>query len=99
MECLEAPGLGRGGVSSADEPDPAVLADEQVEHAGFVDAIATTHGGECVRFSSRDARIDMLGDVPAKLTAGSGEELAEVYAGTNLQMVYEPETSQKCRCG
>jgi hypothetical protein len=39
------------------------------------------------------ARIDMLCDVPAKLTAGSGEELAEVYAGTNLQVVYEPETS------
>jgi hypothetical protein len=39
------------------------------------------------------ARIDMLGDVPAKLTAGSGESLAEVYTGTNLQVVYEPETS------
>jgi hypothetical protein len=39
------------------------------------------------------AWIDMLGDVPAELSAGTVEELAEVYASTNLQVVYEPETS------
>jgi hypothetical protein len=39
------------------------------------------------------ARIDMLGDVPAKLNAASPEGLADVYTGTDLQVLYEPETS------
>jgi hypothetical protein len=39
------------------------------------------------------AVIDMLGDVPAKLAAGRREGLTEVYTGTDLQVLYEPETS------
>jgi hypothetical protein len=35
----------------------------------------------------------MLGDMPAKLNDGSPDRLAEVYTGTNLHVVYEPETS------
>jgi hypothetical protein len=36
------------------------------------------------------ARIDSLGDVPATLSRGSREKLAELYAGTGLQVLYEP---------
>ncbi|OLF10521.1 hypothetical protein BLA60_15150 [Actinophytocola xinjiangensis] len=38
------------------------------------------------------ARIDMLGNVAAKLNDAAGEGLAELYAGADLQVLYEPET-------
>ncbi|OLF10473.1 recombinase family protein [Actinophytocola xinjiangensis] len=37
------------------------------------------------------ARIDMLGDVATKLNDATGEGLAELYAGADLQVLYEPE--------
>ena len=37
------------------------------------------------------ARIDSIGDVPAKLNDASGEGLADVYTGLDLQVLYEPE--------
>jgi hypothetical protein len=36
------------------------------------------------------ARIDSLGDVSATLNKGSREKLAELYAGTDLQVLSEP---------
>ena len=39
------------------------------------------------------AMIDSLGDVGAALNNGKPERLAEPYAGTGLQVCYEPETS------
>lgn len=39
------------------------------------------------------ARIDMLGDIPAKLSDASGEGLAELYTGLDLGLLYEPDTS------
>ena len=35
----------------------------------------------------------MLGDIPAKLNAASPGGLADVYTGTDLQVLDEPETS------
>lgn len=46
------------------------------------------------------ARIDALGDVPATLNRGSGEGLAELYAGTDLQVLYEPGVPPlRSQCG
>jgi len=39
------------------------------------------------------ARIDMLGDVPAKLNSASREGFTDVYTGPDLQVLFEPETS------
>lgn len=39
------------------------------------------------------ARINMLGDVGAKLNDAKGDGLAELYEGVDLQVRYEPETS------
>jgi DNA invertase Pin-like site-specific DNA recombinase len=39
------------------------------------------------------AMIDSLGDVGAAIDRGQPETLAEVYAATNLQVSYEPETA------
>lgn len=36
------------------------------------------------------ARLDSLGDVPATLKRGSRERLAELYAGVDLQVLFEP---------
>jgi hypothetical protein len=38
------------------------------------------------------ARIDQFGEVPSKLNDGSSEGLAELDAGADLQVLYEPET-------
>jgi hypothetical protein len=46
------------GAAAGGQPDPAVLADELVEHAGFVDAIRA-HGRECVSLGSRDPAMQI----------------------------------------
>ncbi|HEV2778936.1 MAG TPA: hypothetical protein VGX25_05990 [Actinophytocola sp.] len=38
-------------------------------------------------------RIDSLGDMAAKLNDAKGDKLAELYASTDLQVVYEPGAS------
>ena len=46
------------------------------------------------------ARIDSLGDVPATLSRGSREKLAELYADTDLQVLYKPGgLPLRFRCG
>lgn len=39
------------------------------------------------------ARIDMLGDIGAKLNDAKGEGLADLYTGLDLGVLYDPETS------
>jgi hypothetical protein len=39
------------------------------------------------------ARIDSFGDVPAKLKAATGEGLAELYTGLDLQICFDPKAS------
>jgi integrase len=77
--------------------DPGALVEAinaaQAERAAAHAEINNTPAPELMDAAEVYARIDMLGDVPAKLNDGSPEGLAEVYAGTNLQVVYEPETS------
>jgi hypothetical protein len=46
------------------------------------------------------ARIDSLGDVPATLSRGSREKLAELYAGTDLQVLFSQGVPPlRFRCG
>jgi DNA invertase Pin-like site-specific DNA recombinase len=39
------------------------------------------------------ARIDSFGDVPATLSNATGDGLAELYTGLDLQICYQPDTS------
>jgi hypothetical protein len=65
----------------------------QAERSAAQAEINHTPASELMDAAQVYARIDMLGDTPAKLNAASREGLADVYTGTDLQVLYEPETS------
>jgi hypothetical protein len=77
--------------------DPAALVEvinaAQAERTAAQAEINHTPAPELMDAAEVYARIDMLGDIPAKLNAASRDGPADVYTGTDLQVLYEPETS------
>ena len=65
----------------------------QAERAAAQAEINNTPAPDLMDAAEIYARIDMLGDVPAKLNSASREGLTDVYTGTDLQVLFEPETS------
>ncbi|GAB1510311.1 hypothetical protein JCM33774_23530 [Actinophytocola sp. KF-1] len=62
----------------------------QAERAAAQAEINNTPAPNLMEAAEAYARIDSLGDVPATLSRVSREKLAELYAGTGLQVLYEP---------
>ncbi|WP_260189104.1 recombinase family protein [Actinophytocola gossypii] len=74
--------------------DPTALVEAintaQAERAAAQAEINNTPALNLMEAAEVHARIASLGDVPATLSRGSREKLAELYAGTDLQVLYEP---------
>lgn len=77
--------------------DPTALVEAintaQAERAAAQAEINNTPAPNLMEAAEVYARIDSFGDVPATLNRGSREKLAELYAGTDLQVLYEPGSS------
>lgn len=74
--------------------DPTALVEAintaQAERAAAEAEINNTPAPNLMEAAEVYARIDSSGDVPVTLNQGSREKLAELYAGTGLQVLYEP---------
>jgi recombinase-like zinc beta ribbon protein len=77
--------------------DPAALVEvintAQAERAAARAELDNAPAPSAVTEADVYAMIDSLGDVSAVIKDGSTERLANVYATTDLQVCYEPETS------
>jgi hypothetical protein len=65
----------------------------QAERAAAQAEINNTPAPNLMEAAEVYARIDSLGDVPSTLKRGSRERLAELYAGADLQIRFEPRGS------
>ena len=84
--------------------DPAALVEminaAQAERAAAQAEINNTPAPDLMDAAEVYARLDMLGDVPAKLNAASPEGLADVYTGRTCRFcTSRRHRSQRCRCG
>jgi hypothetical protein len=84
--------------------DPTALVEAikttQAERAAAQTEINNTPAPNLMEAAEVYARIDSLGDVPTTLNRGSREKLVELYTGTDLQVLYEPEGPPlRFRCG
>ncbi len=77
--------------------DPAALVEAintvQAERAAARAELDNTPAPSAITEADVYAMIDSLGDVGAAFNEGKRESLADLYAGTGLQICYEPETS------
>jgi DNA invertase Pin-like site-specific DNA recombinase len=77
--------------------DPAALVEvinaAQVERAAAQAEVDNAPAPDLMDAAEVYARVDMLSNAAARLNDASGEGLAELYAGVDLQVLYEPETS------
>jgi hypothetical protein len=77
--------------------DPTAIVDAinsaQAERVAAQAEINNTPAPNLMDLAEVYARIDSLGDVTAKLNDAKGEGLAELYAGVDLGVLYEPQTS------
>ena len=72
----------------------------QAERAAAQAEINNTPAPDLMDAAEVYARVDMLGDVPAKLNAASREGLADVYTGrTCRSCMSRKHPPQRFRCG